>query len=155
MARAKKLRGTPPLALRLDLFVSVYGELAELTASESDPVRANKMRGIVRRFAVALDVNQIHGIEFPRQRMTATAKLPRGEKEMTTRISEAMREGTRAQQTFKEFLRRWETDVIEGLRLKQDQATGRYTVTDEDGDAGEQTFTEATLSVYYSKTKTG
>lgn len=153
MARAKKPTGTPPLALRLDLFVSVYGELAELTASESDPVRANKMRGIVRRFAVALDVNQIHGIEFPRQRMTATAKLPRGEKEMTTLITEAMSEGKKSGQTFKEFLRRWETDPVGGLRLKQDAATGKYTVTDENGTAKERTFTEGSLSVRYSKTK--
>lgn len=143
------------MAERLGLLAQVLAELAAVCADEPDPVRANKLRGIARRFAAALEVNRLHGVEFPTawNRAVARRDRPSARSAIRDKVLAIMVGGHRAAMSLKEFLRHWEQGPIDGVRLTFDSATHVYRVADEDEDAGQTTYKLSVMTKLYSTCK--
>lgn len=151
--KAKKPPSTPPLSLRLDLLEKVRDELIVVASTETDPARADKLRGIARRFVVALELNRVVGVEWPARRNKAIAKGPREGARSTIRASvvRAMSSARRESEPFKAFLEHWLQGPINELRLSYDDKSDRYVVVDETGKASPKSYKLESLTGMYSK----
>jgi len=84
------------------------------------------IREIAEKAAAAMGAN------FHRA-LNSRAPRPGSQSDIKKRVIDAMRAQKREGTTFKEFLRAWGTDPIDGLRLSIDRESGLCLIFDEDG----------------------
>lgn len=156
----QKLRSTPPLSQRLELFAQVLEELADVAAAEPDPVRAQKLRGIARRLSVALRINEVVGVEWAQAAAAARGRIGgmspklKARNPLRAEVMRIMSPSQKSKTPLKDFLASWQKDPIDGLRLRYSAADDKFIVIDENGQGSQGKYSLGSLTTMYSRSGT-
>lgn len=97
----------------------------------------------------ALEQNDVRRKAQPRT--AAKAPRPNARNPLKAAIITAMRPHKRESQDFKTFMQMWRMGALNGLSVCTHDRDETFTITDENSDLGEQSYTWATLQKMYSQ----
>lgn len=111
---------------------------------------AERLRLEMANCALALSLHRQSIGAKVRAKAAAAHKRPGRRPPIREVITSLMREQRGAGLTFQTFLRRWRAEALEGLRLAKLLPDGRYSITDENGDAAAVIYKRSYLEKLYS-----